>query len=127
MYTRNTMYNQKKIGNAREIEFAKKMYEKGWWVHRFADKVNGQPCDIIMCKNNTIWFLDVKNVKNKDYLLHSRIEPNQINTFKLLNRRGIFNTGFAVRFNDGWYHLDFKDVNFKENSTSKKKMRKLSI
>ena len=76
--------NVKKIGNQKEKDFANLMFDKGWWVHILNDKVNGQPFDIIMAKNNVVWFLDVKNVSGKSYFLHNRIEPNQKSAMKKL-------------------------------------------
>lgn len=119
------MYSQKKIGNDTEKEFAIHMYRNGWWIHIFADKVNGQPFDIVMSKNNTVWFLDVKHVKDKDYLLHSRIEQNQINAFTMLMKRGTNQCGFVVKFNDGWYLLRFQDVELTQTRTMKEKMTRL--
>lgn len=127
MSTKNLKSSQKALGNAVEREFAQKMFDKGWWVHLFADKVNGQPCDIVMCRSKVCWFLDAKSVQGKEYLLHSRIEPNQINTFTLLKQRGMKTTGFVIKFDDGWWLLKFSDMNLNDNKTEKEKMTKLSI
>jgi hypothetical protein len=120
-------YSQKSIGNKTEIQFAEIMFKKGWWVHIFADKVNGQPFDIVMCRLEVCWFIDVKHVQDKNYFLHSRIESNQINSFKLLNARGMDNTAFVIKFSDGWYMMKFKEIDFSKNKTEKDKMIKLSI
>jgi Holliday junction resolvase len=120
-------YNQKNIGNKTEKEFAEIMFNKGWWVHLFADKISGQPFDIVMCRSEVCWFIDVKHVQDKNYFLHSRIEPNQINAFKTLNSRGMHNTSFVIKFSDGWYMVKFKDIDFSKNKTEKDKMMKLSI
>jgi len=117
--------SNKKAGNKAEKDFARFMYNKGWWVHIVADKVVGQPFDVIMSKNNKIWLLDVKNVQDKDYFLHSRIEENQHNAFKMLIKRGTNNCGFAVQFNDGWYYMSYELMNFNNKRTSKTEMIKL--
>lgn len=122
------MYSQKKIGNKAEKDFAKLMFNRGWWVHIFADKVTGQPFDIVMAKNNTAWFLDVKHVKDKDYLLHSRIEENQKNAFTMLMNRGSSNCGFAVKFSEfGWYFLRYRDINFNRKLTPRDKMKRIGF
>ena len=103
------------------------MYEKGWWVHIFADKVNGQPFDLVMSKDNTVWFLDIKHVQDKDYLLHSRMEENQINAFTMLLKRNTNQCGFAVKFHDGWYLLRFQDVDLTQRRSTKEKMTDLKL
>jgi hypothetical protein len=121
------MANVKKIGNQVEKEFATLMYAKGWWVHLLNDKVNGQPLDAIMAKDEVVWFLDIKNVSDKDYFLHSRIEPNQHTTMKMLLNRGMKNVGFAIKFDDGWFLLYYKDINFDEKKTYKNRLIELKI
>jgi Holliday junction resolvase len=98
--------SNKELGNRVEKEFAQYMYAKGWWVHIFSYNSNGQPCDIVMSKDNLVWFLDVKSVQTEEFDF-SRIEPNQMTAFELLVSRGTINAGFACKFNDGWYLLDF--------------------
>lgn len=110
----------KSLGNRVEKEFATHMYDRGWWVHLLNDKVNGQPFDVIMAKDESVWFLDVKNVQDKDYFLHSRIEDNQINSMKMLINRGMINVGFVIKFNDGWYLLKYINIDFDANKTYKK-------
>ena len=119
------MYNQKKIGNQTEKEFAKMMYDKGWWVHLLNDKVNGQPFDCIMTRDNKTYFLDIKHVKDKNYFLHSRIEPNQHNAFKMLIKRKTTNCGFAIKFNDGWYFVRYQSLDLENNKTYKESMSKI--
>jgi len=116
------MASRKKIGNNTEKEFANLMYEKGWWVHIFADKVNGQPFDVVMSKENKVWFFDVKHIKDLEYLLHSRIEENQHNAFKMLVKRGTTNCGFACKFGERWYYIRYCDMNFEDKKTLKSNM-----
>jgi hypothetical protein len=122
------MYNtQKKLGNSTEKEFASLMYSLGWWVHIFADKVNGQPFDIVMSRNNMVWFLDAKHVQDKDYFLHSRIEDNQHNAFKMLINRGTTQCGFVCKFSDGWRLLKYQDIDHTKSKTHKDDMRQLKF
>lgn len=114
------MANVKKIGNDVEREFIDLMYQKGWWVHLFASKVNGQPFDIVMAKNGKVWFLDVKSVQGKNYLLHSRIEENQKNAMTMLYNRHIDNVGFVIKFDDEWRFLRFSRIDWNSPRTPKK-------
>jgi len=116
--------SNKKAGNDAEREFARLMFEKGYWVHIFADKVVGQPLDVVMSKDNMVWFVDVKNIQDKDYFLHSRIEENQHNAMKMLIKRGTTNVGFACKFNDGWYLLKYNSIDFTQKKTNKRYMIK---
>ena len=119
------MASRKKIGNDAEKEFTNLMFKNGWWAHIFADKVAGQPFDIVISKDNTAWFFDAKNIKDKDYLLHSRIEENQHNSFKMLVKRGTDRCGFACKFDDGWYLIKYNKMNFDNKKTHKSEMSKL--
>lgn len=114
------MTNVKKLGNDVERDFINLMYKKGWWVHLFASKVNGQPLDIVMAKDGKVWFLDVKNVQDKNYFLHSRIEENQKNAMKMLYDRHIDNVGFVIKFDDEWRFLRFSKINWSATRTLKK-------
>lgn len=117
MSSKNTMSN-KKIGNEIEKEFVKIAYENGYWAHILDTKITGQPFDVIMAKDELAWFLDVKHVADKDYLLHSRIEENQINAFKMLLKRNVMRIGFVIKFeNHGWYYLPFYKIDLTKNKT----------
>lgn len=102
--------SNKALGNDTEKQFAQYMYAKGWWVHIFSYNTSGQPCDIVMSRDNMVWFLDVKNVEG-DRFDFTRVEPNQMTAFELLISRGTSNVGFAIKFKDhGWFLLDFKKM-----------------
>ena len=110
MAFKKTRISNKALGNNTEKEFAQYMYAKGWWVHIFSYNTSGQPCDIVMSRDNMVWFLDVKNVEG-DTFDFGRIEPNQMTAFQLLISRGTYNVGFAIKFQShGWYLLDFKKM-----------------
>lgn len=125
MCLKNMTVNNKRTGNAVEQEFAEMMYDKGWWVHILSDKVTGQPFDCIMANAEVTFFVDIKSVESQDYLLHSRIEDNQRNAFKMLTKRKVKNCGFMCKFNDGWYYLPFEKINFENKKTHKRDMIKL--
>jgi Holliday junction resolvase len=120
------MISNKKIGNNAERAFAALMFNHGWWVHLFATKVVGQPFDCVCANQGVVWFVDVKNVDDKDYLAHSRIEENQHNSMKMLFNRGFRTLGFVCLFDDGWYLLKYQDIDFSANKTYKNKMTKLN-
>jgi penicillin-binding protein-related factor A (putative recombinase) len=120
------MTNNKTIGKRAEYEFASLMFKSGWWVHIFAQKAVGQPFDCVCANQGVVWFVDVKNVQDKDYLLHSRFESNQINAMTMLSRRGFDTLGFVCLFSDGWYLLRFKDIDFTDKKTTKDKMIKFN-
>jgi Holliday junction resolvase len=123
---RNINVHVKQIGNNTEKEFANMMFKKGWWVYMVPNKINGQPFDIIMAKNDISWFIDVKNVNNKDYFLLSRIEPNQKSSMSSLYKKGNFNIGFAIKFDDDdWRFLRFKNIDFEKRKIYKDEIPKL--
>jgi Holliday junction resolvase len=117
----------KKIGNTTERKLADLMFKEGWWVHLVKDKINGQPFDVIMSKNNVTWFVDIKHVKEgQEYLLTSRIEENQRNAMKLLEERGTDKTGFIIYFEgDGWFMIQNKTINYERGRIDKAEMKRL--
>ena len=79
------MFNRQ-IGNKFEEEFAKKLYDHGYWVHRITQNASGQPADIIAIKGYSVSLIDCK-VCTKDYLDLSRIEENQVLAMTLFDER----------------------------------------
>lgn len=119
-------YNQS-IGSKTEKEFARFMSARGYWVYLLPNTQVGQPFDVVVAKGEDTWFFDVKHVKGKDYIVHSRFEVNQLNTFQMMQRRNISRTGFVIKFfeEDGFYILWYKDIDFTQDRTYKNKMVKL--
>lgn len=68
--------SNKKAGNDFEDQFAELAGSKGFWAHRMTANVDGQPADVIICKNNIPVLVDCKDCKNNVFKL-SRIEENQ--------------------------------------------------
>lgn len=68
--------SNKKAGNDFEDQFAELAGSKGFWAHRMTANVDGQPADVIICKNNIPILVDCKDCKNNVFKL-SRIEENQ--------------------------------------------------
>lgn len=93
------MFNRQ-IGNKFEEEFAKKLYDHGYWVHRITQNASGQPADIIAIKGRSTNLIDCK-VCTKDYLDLSRIEENQVLAMTLFGKR-------AKRPNVSWFAIKLK-------------------
>ena len=101
----------KKIGNDVENKFQKYMHEKGYWVYRVPDKLNGQPFDFICAKGNEIFCFDAKHIEKEGRFYTRRIEENQRNAFDLLNHFGCTNTFIACNFDneDEFYFFRYRD------------------
>lgn len=101
----------KKIGNDYEQLFLKKLQKSGFWCHLFAYNKNGQPCDIIACKNNTAYLIDVKHCE-EDRFDFKNVQANQLTCFEYALKCGNANTGFAVWFENqaNWYYLPYVDL-----------------
>lgn len=70
------MDSNKKKGSSFEQEMCLMLSEAGYWVHNFANRKNGQPVDIIYCKNNICEIADCK-VCDNGYFVCNRLEENQ--------------------------------------------------
>ena len=93
-----TMYhNNKELGNDFENELENILGNYGYWVYHTPNKNSGQPCDLILAKNNYIVLLDSKHC-DKDYFEFKDIRENQLLCFELNKRKGNNNTGFAIYF-----------------------------
>lgn len=82
----------KKIGNDFESELCDMFAAKGYWAHNFAQKSSGQPCDIIVQRDNDTYLIDAKVCSDGSFKL-SRVEDNQIRAMKLFYNCG-GNPGF---------------------------------
>lgn len=92
--------NNKTVGTEFEKEFANILAKHQFWVHRFQDNKNGQPCDMIAVGHRHTFLIDCKNCE-KDYFLLSRMEENQYNAMHLFELFGNDDGWFAIRFPDG--------------------------
>ncbi len=91
--------NNKKLGNAFEQELSNMLFQKGFWVHNFANKTNGQPADIIACKNRQSFLIDAKACTHDIYDTR-RIEENQKNSMFLWEHCGNGTGFFALKLSD---------------------------
>nr|DAJ07934.1 MAG TPA: Holliday junction resolvase - archaeal type [Caudoviricetes sp.] len=92
--------NNKKVGNGFEAELAQLLYQKGFWVHNFANKAAGQPADIIAVKKGIPFLIDAK-VCSKDTYDTRRIEENQKNSMFLWERCGNDCGYFFLKMSNG--------------------------
>ena len=96
------------LGNKAEKEVVDCFVSYGFWAFNIPKSVKGQPFDIIACKNNCNWFVDVKHLeKNKLSFNFDRIEPNQRTSMKYAKMfANISNLGFVIRAErDSFRHL----------------------
>ena len=71
--------------------------KNGYWAYITPKKVNGQPVDIIALKNNIIWLVDAKHIREGEKSFpFSRIEPNQIDSLNYAKQKGLKNIGFVI-------------------------------
>ena len=99
---------QQKIGADTESTFQDYMREKGWWAHRFANNISGQPCDFVLVKNKRVIFADLKNVQDGELMNFNRLEENQKNAFKLLKILGNYNDmGWIIIFDNVYYFFTY--------------------
>ena len=66
-------------------------------MYHTPNKNSGQPCDLILAKDNYIVLLDSKHC-DKDYFEFKHIQENQLLCYELNKRKGNINTGFAIYF-----------------------------
>ena len=64
--------SNKSTGTKFELELSKALADRGFWVHRLQDNQNGQPCDLIACRNGQAWLIDCKDCQG-DFFQLSRI------------------------------------------------------
>lgn len=66
----------------------KKLHEAGYWVHRIhPDESGQQPFDIIAICHDKMCFYDAKVIGEGSRFPLSRIEDNQINAFRLVEKK----------------------------------------
>lgn len=111
--------SNKSNGSRAEEEFARILSRQGYWVHRLADRVNGQPFDIIAVKDNRAVAFDCKDCENGRFEFR-RIEPNQHNAMKLWKECGNDTMGFALRASTGkWYFIPYSECIYLRDSGTK--------
>lgn len=101
-------HNNKELGNDFENKLEKILSNYSYWVYHTPNKNSGQPCDLILAKDNYIILLDSKHC-DKEYFEFKHIQENQILCFELNKRKGNINTGFAIYFKplNEWFVMSY--------------------
>ena len=116
--------SNKSTGTKFEKEFAAALADHWFWVHLFQDNKNGQPCDVIACRNGNTYLFDCKDCQT-DYFQVSRMEENQYNAMHLFELTGNSRGKFAVRFSpEEIYLVDYWQVKALKDQGVKKLSRK---
>jgi len=89
--------NNKINGTQFERRIADELHRRGFWVHRLQDNQNGQPFDIIACRNGESYAIDCKDCQGR-YFFFRRIEENQRNAMQLWLDTGNSDPLFVIRF-----------------------------
>ena len=101
-------HNNKELGNDFENKLEKILSNYSYWVYHTPNKNSGQPCDLILAKDNYIILLDSKHC-DKEYFEFKHIQENQLLCFELNKRKGNINTGFAIYFKplNEWFVMSY--------------------
>ena len=99
--------------------------ERGFWAHNFQQKANGQPCDIIACRNNVPYLIDAKVCSTYEGFRLDRVEENQILAMKKFYSCGNGVGWFAVKLPDeSIYMIPLQRMlRAKKSSLSEKEIR----
>ena len=87
------------LGRTFEREFCDLLSQRGFWVHNFRSKEEGQPADIIAARHGVSYLIDCKVCSTHKGFELSRIEPNQTRSMTLW---------FALGNGVGWFALKTK-------------------
>ena len=119
--------SNKSSGNDFEHDFAQLLADKGYWVHRIRDNQNGQPFDIIACKDNIPYVFDCKVCMGELFAL-SRIEDNQRYAMARFLQTGNMHCYFALRFGKEILTVHFLDLERQRASNIRvDELRRLNI
>jgi Holliday junction resolvase len=116
-----------KIGRDTEQLVANFLSKEGWFVIVIPSKSTGQPFDLIAFKDGDYFTADVKHVaKGYDFQV-SRIEANQITSFRLMIELGNTNCGLLIKYegDDNLYYKPFVEINLNEKFVMKEECYKI--
>lgn len=118
--------SNKKAGNDFEDQFAELAGSKGFWAHRMTANVDGQPADVILCKNNVPILVDCKDCKNNIFKL-SRIEENQELAMTKWIEQGNKYAFFALKVSSEVYMIPYeKLISLRESGTKQLNYSKIT-
>ena len=120
------MVSNKKLGSDFEQEFCKILSGKGYWVHNFANRKNGQPADVIAVKNGTALLLDCKVCSNGVFDTR-RIELNQHLAMRKWERCGNGTAWFAIKMDDDIYVVHYNALDRQGKAISKRFIQMIGI
>ena len=114
-------HNNKELGNDFENKLERILSNYSYWVYHTPNKNSGQPCDLILAKDNYIVLLDSKHC-DKDYFEFKHIQENQLLCFELNKRKGNINTGFAIYFKplNQWFVMSYDKYTYLTNLLKKR-------
>lgn len=93
------MASNRKVGNDFESDLCEIFAEHGFWVHNFAQKIAGQPADVIAVRNGKAYLIDCKFCSNNRFPF-SRVEENQQWSMTVWKN---------CKNGEGWFALSLKD------------------
>lgn len=102
---------QNKINGTRyEKEVAQILYDNGYWVTLLTASHSGQPADLIAIRGKQFALIDCK-LCSHDIFEMSRIEPNQIRSMRMLEKRsGYAVTAFVLGMSTGNYVVSWEEM-----------------
>lgn len=103
------MISNKKAGTTFEHEFCILAHEHGFWAHLMQASKQGQPADVLLCKNNIPALIDCKDCENNVFPF-SRIEENQWYAMATWIKKGNKLALFALKLGTEIYLIPFKVI-----------------
>jgi len=91
--------SNKKSGTTFEQAFCIYAHERGFWAHMMVANHNGQPSDVILCKNSTPALIDCKSCE-RNIFTFDRIEENQWTAMTIWKKAGNIHALFALKLSD---------------------------
>ena len=112
-------------GKTFEIDLCNYFKDNGYYVIYNEKGISGsQPVDMIVIKNNIATMIECKNLENKNGKFPiSRIEANQLLSYKFAKSCGNHNFIIAVHWNNNIYFIDFDLLQFFDKSIDLKNIK----
>ena len=96
--------SNKALGTSYEERLAEELFNRGFWVHLIRQTEEGQPADLIACRNGKAFLIDAKVCSDGTFPLY-RIEENQELAMKAFMEAGNETGWFALLVDDETYML----------------------
>lgn len=98
--------SNKSLGSSYEEDFARILFENGFWVHLLRQTEAGQPADLIACRNGRTFLIDCKVCSNGNFPI-SRMEENQKLAMQAFMDAGNSEPWFALEVDGQTYMIPF--------------------